>query len=184
MKTSVYKMPQLPMNYNNSAIYKICCNDISITDVYVGNTTNFIKRKSHHKCACNNERDTAYNYNVYQFIRAHGNWANWSMIVVANFPCQSKNQLHTRERYHMELLNSTLNKVIPTRTEKEYKKDNEEHIRVYQKEWYQENVEKKKACDKKYREENVEHPKAYIKECRKDNAEKIKEKRKPMRVRT
>ena len=94
-------MPQLPMNYNNSVIYKICCNDISITDVYVGSTTNFIKRKSAHKTACKNERDKRQHLNVYQFIRAHGSRDNWDMIVVEEFPCDSKNQLHTRERYHM-----------------------------------------------------------------------------------
>lgn len=119
-------MPQLPMNYNNSVIYKICCNDISITDCYVGSTTNFIKRKSSHKSRCKNERNKQYNLNVYQFIRSHGDWQNWDMIVIEEFPCDSKNQLHTRERFHIEDLHATLNKVIPTRTMKEDQLDNAE----------------------------------------------------------
>ena len=36
-------------------IYKIVCNDLSITDCYVGHTTDFVKRKCNHKIICNNE---------------------------------------------------------------------------------------------------------------------------------
>ena len=113
-------MPKTPIDYQKSIIYKICCKDVSITDCYVGSTTNLSRRKPVHKSRCNNESDKAYNSNVYQFIRGHGNWDNWDMIVVEEYPCNSKNQLHTRERYHMGNLHATLNKQVPTRTDKEY----------------------------------------------------------------
>ena len=145
-------MPQLPMNYNNSLIYKICCNDISITDVYVGSTTNFIKRKSKHKSSCNKKGGKQYNQTVYQFIRSHGGWENWSMIVVEDFPCDSKNQLQTRERYHIELLHATLNKNIPTRTIQEWRTDNPD----YNKEYAKNNAEKLKAQRKEYHQINAE----------------------------
>ena len=34
--------------YANTIIYKIVCNDLNITDCYVGNTTKFTNRKSPH----------------------------------------------------------------------------------------------------------------------------------------
>ena len=37
------------VNYNKSTIYKLCCKDTEITDEYVGSTTNFSRRKAHHK---------------------------------------------------------------------------------------------------------------------------------------
>ena len=42
-------MPKLLINYVNTIIYKIVCNDLNVNEVYVGHTTRFIKRKSHHK---------------------------------------------------------------------------------------------------------------------------------------
>ena len=37
------------VNYENSVIYKLCCTDPTVTEVYVGSTTNFRKRKNQHK---------------------------------------------------------------------------------------------------------------------------------------
>ena len=47
-------MPKKDIDYSKTIIYKIVCNDLNITDVYVGHTTNFIKRKARHKYDCNN----------------------------------------------------------------------------------------------------------------------------------
>ena len=57
------------MDYSKTIIYKLCCNDINITDIYIGHTTNIIKRKYQHKNCCNNEKNKNYNYKVYQYIR-------------------------------------------------------------------------------------------------------------------
>ena len=48
-------MPRKEINYSKTIIYKIRCEDENITDIYVGSTTNFIKRKNIHKSVCNNE---------------------------------------------------------------------------------------------------------------------------------
>ena len=37
------------VNYNQSIIYKICCNDTDVEDIYVGSTTNYYRRKQEHK---------------------------------------------------------------------------------------------------------------------------------------
>ena len=69
-------------------------------------------------------------------------WFNWCMVVVQDFPCDTKHELETRERHHIEDLHATLNKSIPTRNKKE---------------WYKDNSEKIKASKKEYRHENAEH---------------------------
>ena len=48
-------MPRLPINYEKTHFYKIVSNDLSITDCYVGHTTDFKTRKTSHKTQCNNE---------------------------------------------------------------------------------------------------------------------------------
>ena len=60
------------VNYSKGIVYKLCCKDVNITDIYIGSTTNFTRRKWGHKTACNNEKDKSYNFKVYQFIRNHG----------------------------------------------------------------------------------------------------------------
>ena len=60
-------MPRLPIDYSKSIIYKIVCDDISITDCYVGSTTQFSMRKSKHKQCC---KDDTNNQHIYQCIRA------------------------------------------------------------------------------------------------------------------
>ena len=47
-------MPKKIIDYSKTIIYKIVCNDLNITDLYIGHTTNFIKRKATHKSNCNN----------------------------------------------------------------------------------------------------------------------------------
>ena len=42
-------MPKNNINYSNTIIYKIVCNDLNIKDLYRGSTTDFHNRKSNHK---------------------------------------------------------------------------------------------------------------------------------------
>ena len=151
-------------DYSNTVIYKIICNDASITDCYVGHTTNFIKRKSQHKTASSNESN---NLKVYSFIRSNGGWTNFSMIQIEAYPCETKEQALKRERHFIEELKASLNIVIPTRTNKEYRiqnKDkklqyieaNKEHIRLQKHEYHQQNKDKHRAYKKQYQKDNRE----------------------------
>ena len=69
-------MPNYILNYENTIIYKLCCQDLNVPYVYVGHTTNFIKRKARHKIDCNNSNKKEYNLKVYQIIRDNGGWEN------------------------------------------------------------------------------------------------------------
>ena len=139
------------VNYNNSMIYKICCNDPTITEIYIGSTTNLIRRRAQHKKCCNKDNDRGHNYYVYQFIRDNGGWDNWSVILVEK--CEnitSKPELTKRERHYIETLKSSLNRRIPGRTKKEWTTVNKEKIIEYQKEYYSDNKEKIKQSPKCY----------------------------------
>jgi hypothetical protein len=159
-------------HYQNSVIYKIKHNeDYDDTNIYVGSTSNFKNRKNQHKTKCTNEKDKYYNISVYQYIRDNGRWDNWVIIPIEEYPCNSKKELLIRERYHIDLLRPTLNKNIPTRTEKEYYEDNKEKLLEKHKIYYEANKEKIVEYNKEYYENNKEK----IKEYYENNKEKIKE---------
>jgi hypothetical protein len=128
-------MPKKNMNWNNTIIYKIVCNDVKITDLYVGSTTNFVKRKCQHKTTCNNLNDKNHNINLYQSIRSHGGWDNWSMIEVEKYNAVDSYDAHKRERHYIETLEATLNKRVPTRSNKEYRMQNKDKIIESKKEY-------------------------------------------------
>jgi hypothetical protein len=143
--------------YQNSIIYKIChCNDLNNENIYIGSTTNFRNRKCGHKTTCNNEKDKNYNIFVYTYIRDNGGWDNFVMIPIEVFPCNDKKELEVRERHHIELLKPKLNKVIPTRTQKEYREENKENLAEQKKQYRNDNKEKLLANKKQYREANKE----------------------------
>ena len=75
-------MPKRAINYKNTHFYKLCCNDLDITDIYVGATTDFIRRKSQHKTRCCNENAKDHYTYKYQAIRDNGGWDNWSMVLM------------------------------------------------------------------------------------------------------
>ena len=137
--------------YQNSIIYKLChCNDLENENIYIGSTSNFRTRKRRHKLRTTNKDTHGYNVFVYQFIRDNGGWDEWQMIPIEVFPCNDKKELEVRERHHIELLKPKLNQVIPTRTQKEYKIENEQKIKEINKNYYQKTKEernKKIICE-------------------------------------
>jgi hypothetical protein len=163
-------------NYENSIIYKLChCNDLENNNIYIGSTTNFRNRKYQHKNSCFNEKRKDYYYPVYQFIRDNDGWDNWQMIPIEVFPCNDKKELEVRERHHIELLKPKLNKIIPTRTEKEYKEDNKEKITEYKKQHYNNNKEQILEQQKDYYQDNKEQILEQQKDYYQDNKEQILE---------
>ena len=171
-------------DYTNSIIYKLCCKDTNIKEIYIGSTTDFIKRRSIHKSDCNN----LANYTkVYEFIRANGDWKNWEMVIIEYYNANDFRDLTRKEREWYDRLKPSLNSYRPNITYEERKE--QERIKI--KKYYREHKEKIKKDNKIYREKNKikikEDSKKYrekneikIKEDKKkyyhDNAEKIKEK--------
>jgi hypothetical protein len=98
------------LDYSNTVIYKIYCKDESITDVYVGHTTNFNKRKMQHESVCNNLKNQS---KIYDVIRSNGGWQNWNMIEIATYCCQDKTEARIKENEHCISENATLNTCPP-----------------------------------------------------------------------
>ena len=106
-------MPKVDIDYSNTIIYKIVCNDPLIKDVYVGHTTNFVQRKHAHKQSCNNIKSPCYNLKLYKTIRANGNWSNWDMSIINFYKCANHFEARQKEQEHFVALNATLNSVEP-----------------------------------------------------------------------
>ena len=60
-------MKEKRVDYSATLIYKITCKDPTVTDLYVGHTTNFVQRRDQHKQSSVNSDGKLYN-----FIRNNG----------------------------------------------------------------------------------------------------------------
>ena len=94
--------------YKNFVIYKIYpINDE--TNIYIGSTTNFSRRKSQHKKNTTNKRIKRYYTPLYQFIRALGGFDNFKMEILEKYPCNNKQEGLTKERELIELYGANIN---------------------------------------------------------------------------
>ncbi len=112
-------MPKVAIDYSKCVIYKIVCNDLEVKSLYIGHTTDFRKRRNRHKYSCSCESLPAYNFKVYEMIRNHGGWENWSMIEIEKYSCNDSNEAIARERHWYETLKANLNTDYPGRTANE-----------------------------------------------------------------
>ena len=104
-------MPKIDIDYSNTIIYKITCNDDNIKDVYVGHTTNFVQRKHAHKqCSIN---ETSGNCKLYKVIRDNGGWNNWKMEIINFFNCKDHYEARIKEQEYFVSLNANLNSIEP-----------------------------------------------------------------------
>ena len=126
-------MPRTSVNYQNTIIYKIVCNDLNVKDLYVGHTTDFKRRKSQHKSICINEKSNRYNLKIYQTIRQNGGWNDWKMIEIEKYPCNDSNEATSRERLWFETLEAKLNMIFPQRSKNEYVETNKDKLNLIKK---------------------------------------------------
>ena len=144
----------MPVDYSNTHIYKLCCKDLAVTEVYIGSTTNFNERKRQHRDACCKEQDKRYCYPVYWFVRDNGGWANWDMVLIDTVSVSGKLEAHKVERRYVESFNAVLNAKIPSRTYSEWRADNDERLKERSKQYWLDNKEKIKEYKKQWRTEN------------------------------
>ena len=184
-------MPRKDIDYSKCIIYKIVCNDFNVKDIYVGHTTDLIKRRSMHKYTCNNENVKQHNLKIYKIIRENGGWENWSVIVIENFnTCKDSEDARIRERYWFENLSATMNTVRPQITDDEQKQlarelsqthyiDNKEEKLNKSKQYYHDNKDKiilyRKEYYKTNKDELLDYNKEYLKNYRLENKDKIKQ---------
>jgi len=141
-------------NYSNTHIYKIVCKDKSITDCYIGHTTNLKQRENTHRNNCNPNHCKS-GIKLYTFISEHGGWSNWEIQIIDHYPtCENISQATTREQEWIQKINPTLNdrKAIATAEElreqkNTWKRQSERH-HEYARE-YSKNMSREKK-DEKY----------------------------------
>ena len=140
--------------YTKGKIYKIVCDTTGLT--YIGSTIQGLSsRISGHRADYKsylNKKRTNY---VTSFDILKNN--NYKIILIENFPCNSKEELEREERKYIETMDC-INKVIPTRTHKEYlvkyNEENKEQIKEYHKEYCENNKERIKIQKKENYEKN------------------------------
>lgn len=156
------------MDYKNGKIYKIVSD---LTDkIYIGSTTQPLsKRLCAHKSKCKKylkgKQHLVTSFDIIKFGDAQ-------IFLIENYPCNDKNELHARERFHIEQNKDiVVNKCIPSRTQKEYYRENRQKKLEYAKGYHENNLTKDNEYRKNYYEENkakliqqvMNNPNRYIK---------------------
>jgi len=160
-------------DYSKSKIYKLTSSNSN--EIYIGSTTlNLSKRKAHHIWYYKNHLLNKVKYITSFKIIEYG--GNIDICLLEEYSCSNKEQLHQRERFYIEN-NNCVNKVIPTRTKKEYNELNKELIREKRKEAYKINryYELNKVKIKEDRKEYYQINKDNIIKARKEYYERNKE---------
>ena len=143
-------MPLKSIDYTKTCFYKIVSKDVNIKEIYVGHTTDFTRRRRGHKTVCSNPNAKNYNMNVYRFIREHGGWECFDMILLEQRPCLDALDAKRIERDYIEQVSASLNNCIPSRTREEWVEDNKGHLLEYKHQWHAENNDAIKSKKTEY----------------------------------
>ena len=184
-------MPKIPIDYSKALIYSIVCKTDE-TLIYVGSTTNFTKRKTHHKTACYCENNRCHNLQVYVMIRANGGWDNFDMKPVKEYACENNIQLIIEEERVRKELQATLNtrraflseeeaKELRRKYNQQYREEHITKIKEIQRNYSQNYEQEHKAEKNKYRQEHKTEIKEYQKEYREAHVTKYKKYQKEYR---
>ena len=138
-------------DYSKGKIYKIVCNTTCL--IYIGSTCEptlakrLAKHRGDYKVFLNGKRK----YGIKSFDILENN--NYEIILIENCDCLCKDELHSRERHFIESMECT-NKVIPTRTDKEYYNETKTNRLVYQTKYNLEHYADIKDKNTKYYHDN------------------------------
>ena len=129
-------------DYQKGKIYKII--DNTNDNIYIGSTINPLKERL--------RKHKSLNCSSREIIRNN----NYNIILIEDYPCNSKEELELRERYHIEN-NECINTLLPRRTVKEYQKT--EKYKLWRKENYKKNMTEEKRKKENIRLNNLYHEK-------------------------
>lgn len=140
------------MEYQNGKIYKIFSDECY--EIYIGST-----------CRELNQRFNEHKYDYKQWTQGNEKFIfSFPFFQICNdakielieaYPCNSKEELHARERYWIEQNEGIcINKHIPGRTRKEYYDDNKDKIIEYQQQYREDNKAQINEQAKQYYQDN------------------------------
>jgi hypothetical protein len=158
------------IDYNNTVIYYCYYGDLLL---YIGHTTDFIRRKNDHKNKCYNEKNEKYNRKFYKYIRENNiEFLNlrWEK---ENYPCGSKNEAEREEGLRIRNDKPLCNLIVAGRTDAEWRED--VNYNEQRREDRKENPEKYKKWNKDYYENHKEEILQRQKEDRENNPERYRE---------
>jgi hypothetical protein len=158
-------------DYSKGKIYKIVCNTTGL--VYIGSTCEptLARRLAGHRSTYKSFLNGEKRYITSAKILENN---NYEIVLIENISCHNKDELYARERYFIENI-ECVNKVIPTRTDKEWTLDNKERLKDYKKEYAEANKEDIRKKKHLYSQENKEKLKIYKLKYNEENIDKVKE---------
>ena len=148
--------------YKNGKIYKIVCNITN--EIYIGSTVEILEERLRKHILPGKNRCMSRN------ILDRG---DYEIILIKNYPCNSKEELLWEERRQLEN-NICVNKRLPIMTKEEKKEKIKERKKIYR----EKNKEELSKKEKEYREKNKEKRAEKRKIYTEKNKEKIKERKK------
>ena len=134
------------VNYSNGKIYKL--ESQSGDKIYIGSTTK--------ERLCQRMDTLRHNYDswkngtselttAYEIFEEYG-VKNCQLVLLESYPCTCKDELESRKAFYIKSMDC-VNKVIPNRTQQEYREDNKErtkeHRQKYNKQYNEDNKEKR-----------------------------------------
>jgi hypothetical protein len=121
------------METKKGYIYRLSCNVTG--KIYYGSTSTSVNiRLGQHKydakrCKCCKSKEIICN-------------GDFRVETLETVIYTDKKELYDRESYYIKN-NDCINKIIPNRTNKEYREQNKQQIKEYKKQYYEQNKEKK-----------------------------------------
>jgi hypothetical protein len=156
------------MDYANGKIYKITGGGMT----YYGSTTQALSKRMY------THKQLKYSRCSSKIIIETGEAV---IVLVELFPCKSKEELFSRERWFIEN-NECVNKCIPNRTHKEYYIDNKDKINERHNQYYIDNKDKVNEINKQNYIANKDKINERHKKYNTDNKDKMKEYMKKYRL--
>ena len=100
----------MPINYQSGKIYKIV--DYTTNKIYVGSTCKpyLANRLADHVAKYNAYLKGKIKITTSGYIIQNG---NYDMVLIENYPCNSKDELHQREAHYISTLENVINKHMP-----------------------------------------------------------------------
>jgi hypothetical protein len=163
-------------DFQQGKIYKIVSGNL----VYIGSTTQTLKARLTGHIG-DYKRRGQKTCTSYLLIES----GQYEISLIESYPCQSKTELSTRERFWIETT-TCVNKIIPGRTQQEWNEAHQEQLNEYKKEYgkhynekrrdqRQENGDELRQRDNEYYRQNCEVKKARQRAYNEKNREKQKE---------
>jgi len=163
------------VNYSNGKIYKIePIVEHEEGDIYIGSTTKLYlsqrmdSHRSKYKLWKNGSRDFTTSFLLFEKYCIE----NCNILLIESVNANSKDELHAREKHYIKSL-KCVNKIIPTRTSKEYRNDNKERLKLKNQEYRDNHIERLKIKEQEYRDNHKEETKIRDKKYREANLDKI-----------